>query len=62
MTNIKWAPIVGILLLVIGVCGTAIPGIIPTESALTFIGLGLTTLGINHSNVQLGRAMGRANY
>ena len=54
-TNIPWGPIIGVILVIVGVAGIAF-GIVPNTDAFTILTVGLGVLGI-HSSVN--QAAGR---
>lgn len=51
-TQIPWAPVIGVLLVVAGIAGW-IFGFIPSTEGMTIITIGLGVLGIHSSNTQL---------
>lgn len=59
MNNISWAPIIGVLLVLVGIIGLAF-NILASTDAFTVLTVGLGVLGIHSSNLQLaGKISGR---
>lgn len=58
MQNINWAPIIGVLLVVVSLAGW-IFGFVQSSEALTMLTIGLGVLGIHSSNTQLAGSVKR---